>query len=110
MENEKYKCPLCKEESAELSCDDVKRVYRLKCKLCGYRYYFIENELATAEIWASIISKLDAQELNKISTWREANDILENTSSCNDCKIQKSCNIAPELGAKVRYNCFMWRC
>lgn len=35
-------------------------------------------------------------------------ELMERTPNCNDCGRLRDCEIAPEYGGRVRYNCHLW--
>lgn len=36
-------------------------------------------------------------------------ELMEKTPSCNDCAKLHTCEVAPDYGQRVRYNCHLYR-
>lgn len=49
-----------------------------------------------------------ANEYQQIADWLKILKRILNSGDCNECVIQKMCNVRPEWGEQVRYNCHMF--
>lgn len=49
-----------------------------------------------------------AQEHRQLAEWLKLLKRILDSGDCNDCAIQKMCNVCPEWGEQVRYNCHMF--
>ena len=49
------------------------------------------------------------QEHRQLAEWLKLLKQILDSGDCNECAIQKMCNVRPEWGEQVRYNCFWWK-
>lgn len=49
-----------------------------------------------------------ANEYHQLADWLKILKRILNSGDCNECAIQKMCNVRPEWGEQVRYNCPMF--
>ena len=49
-----------------------------------------------------------AEEYRQLADWLKLLKRILESGDCNDCGIQKVCNVRPEWGEPVRYNCPMF--
>ncbi len=50
----------------------------------------------------------DSDEHRQLADWLKILKIILDSGNCNTCAIRKHCNVVPELGKMVRYNCPMF--
>lgn len=49
-----------------------------------------------------------ASEHDQLAEWLKLLKSILDSGDCNNCAIQKMCNVRPEWGGQVRYNCPMF--
>lgn len=62
---------------------------------CMYERFYGEKEM----------KRKCAEEHRQLAEWLKLLKRIHDLGDCNDCGIQKVCNVRPKWGEQVRYNC-----
>lgn len=76
----------------------AEKVAEFSDRECIYESFYGEKEM----------KRKCAEEHRQLADWLKLLRRILESGDCNECAIQKMCNVRPEWGEQVRYNCHMF--